>query len=445
MENPQPSYTPIETTSLKEIMSSFIQSIDVVNYLLKNHHRRVAVIANAIGHAYGLNPKQQRNLVLAAALHDIGALTVTERDQLLQMDIENPHPHAILGSMMLAPFSHFGDVSKIIKYHHVYWENGQGPQMASEEIPIESYLLHLSDRIDILIDSNMWIIDQIEMIRDQIIALKGSIFMPEGVKAFVSVANTEHFWLDIENIPMTQLLDTVLIDEANIPMTIDLLEEFAFTLSRIIDYRSEFTATHSYGVAMVAHELGRLYGLDEATCRKLKIAGYLHDIGKIAVPTEIVDKPSRLNNSEYNQMKAHVYYSHIILKSIKGLEDICNWASLHHERLDGTGYPFHLKLSSFTKETEILAYADIFTALTEHRPYRDGKNDERVLRIIRDDIVPQLGGDVYSLIEENIDALYLLRAKSQTEALTAYREAMSVVKAGLKVTPLVKVEQQTNY
>lgn len=431
MENSKTSHAPIETANLKEIMTSFIQSIDVVNYLLKNHHRRVAVIANAIGEAFGLNPIQLQNLVLAASLHDIGALTISERDQLLQMDIENPHPHAILGAMMLSPFSYFKDISKIIKYHHVYWEDRSSLYEEGEEVPVASYLLHLADRIDILIDGDMWIIDQIDMIRDQIIALKGSLFMPDGVKAFVSIANTEKFWLDIDNVQMSQLLDAVLTQESNIPMTIELLEELAFTLSRIIDYRSEFTATHSYGVGMVAYELGRLYGLDPLTCRKLKIAGFLHDIGKIAVPTEIVDKPSKLNPSEYNQMKAHVYYSHMILKSIKGLEDICNWASLHHERLDGTGYPFHLKHPNFTKETEILAYADIFTALTENRPYRDGKNDERVLRIIRDDVVPQLGGDIYNLIEENIDDLYLIRAKAQQEALSAYSEAIKAVKTGL--------------
>lgn len=432
MENPQTSYTPIETTNLKEIMTSFIQSIDVVNYLLKNHHRRVAVIAYAIGQAYGLNLNQLQNLVLAASLHDIGALTVSERDQLLQMDIENPHPHAILGSMMLSPFSYFKDISQIIKYHHISWEKRLELSDAGEDIPLESYLLHLSDRVDILIDNDMWIIDQVEMIRDQIIALKGSLFMPDAVKAFVSIANTEKFWLDIDNIQMVTLLDTVLIDAAHIPMTIELLEELAVALSRIIDYRSEFTATHSHGVAMVAYELARLYGLDNVTCHKLKIAGYLHDIGKIAIPTEIVDKPSRLNPSEYNQMKAHVYYSHMILKSIKGLDDICNWASLHHERLDGTGYPFHLKLPNFTKETEILAYADIFTALTENRPYRDGKNDERVLRIIRDDVVPQLGGDIYNLIEENIEALYQVRAEAQKEALTAYSQAMKAIKSGFQ-------------
>lgn len=432
MENPQASNTPIENTNLKEIMTSFIQSIDVVNYLLKNHHRRVAVIANAIGKAFGLSPNQLQNLVLAASLHDIGALTVSERDQLLQMDIEDPHPHAILGAMMLSPFSYFKDISKIIKYHHIYWEDRLEVTAEGEEIPVESYLLHLSDRIDILIDSDMWIIDQIELIRDQIIALKGSLFMPDGVKAFVGIANTEQFWLDIDNVQMNQLLDGVLTDDTAIPMTIELLEELAFTLSRIIDYRSEFTATHSYGVAMVAFELGRLYGLDPVTCHKLKIAGFLHDIGKIAIPTEIVDKPSKLNPSEYNQMKAHVYYSHMILKSIKGLDDICNWASLHHERLDGTGYPFHLKLPNFTKETEILAYADIFTALTENRPYRDGKNDERVLRIIRDDVVPQLGGDIYALIEDNIEDLYAIRAQAQKEALSAYGDAMKAVKTGLR-------------
>ncbi len=432
MPNPQNNNQTIESTTLKEIMTAFIQSIDRVNFLLKNHHRRVAVIAYALGNAFGLSAKQQRNLVLAASLHDIGALTINERDQLLQMDIEDPHPHAILGSLMLSPFSYFKEIAEIIKYHHIHWNNGQSAESRFAQIPIESYLLHLSDRIDILIEGDIWVIDQIDVVRDQIIALKGSLFMPEAVKAFVVVSNTEKFWLDIDNVQMDALLDLVLINEANLPMTIDLLEELAFTLSRIIDYRSEFTATHSHGVAVVAHELGRLYGLDELTCRKLKIAGYLHDIGKIAIPTEIVDKPAKLNPAEYNRMKAHVYYSHMILKNIKGLEDICNWASLHHERLDGTGYPFHLKSPHFTKETEILAYADIFTALTEHRPYRDGKTGERVLRIIRDNIVPQLGGDIYELIEENIDDLYRLRSASQETALKTYHEGMNVVKKGFQ-------------
>ena len=85
---------------------------------LKNHHRRVAIISYHIGKAYGLSEERQNNLVIAAVLHDIGALTVSERDELIKMDVENPQPHARLGSYMLDSFAPFHKISRILYYHH---------------------------------------------------------------------------------------------------------------------------------------------------------------------------------------------------------------------------------------------------------------------------------------------------------------------------------------
>lgn len=421
----------MQTITFKEIVTSFVKSIDLVSYLLKNHHRRVAVTAYQLGVTAGLSEDRLKNLVLAAALHDIGALTVAERDQLIQMDIENPHPHAILGSMMLEPFRYFKEISKIIRFHHVYWQNGSAPEAAAEEIPFEAYLLHLADRVDILADHELWLGNQAQVILEQIVALKGSVFHPDAVAALKQLSEVDRFWLDIEHMPMDALLDQVLKVEKPLPMDLDLLEELAYTLSRIIDFRSEFTATHSFGVGMVVFELGQLYGMSFEKCRRLRIAGYLHDIGKVAISTEIVEKPARLSQTEYTQMKAHAYYTNLILRDIKGLEDICSWASMHHEKHDGSGYPYHADSSEMSIEMEIMAYADIFTALTENRPYRSAKDNETVLQIIRDEYMPQLSKDIYALIEQHVDELNRVRSQAQMSAQREYQRAMFGVRVGL--------------
>lgn len=421
----------MENTTLKEIMSSFIQSIDIMNFLLKNHHRRVAVTAYHIGLSCNLPEERLKQLVLAASLHDIGALSIIERNQLIQMDIQDPHPHAIFGAAMLSTFRYFNDISKIIRYHHVYWNNGISTSK-SDDILFESYILHLADRIEILIDHEIGLLDQIDVVRDQIINLKGSVFHPEVVKAFIKISNVDQFWLDIDNLPMNDLLDKVFLEEDPIPLTLDLLEDFTYTISRIVDFRSAFTATHSYGVGMIAFEIGKLYGMDIEKCRMLRVAGYLHDIGKIAIPTEILDKNIKLNQSEYNLMKSHPYYTNLILKNIKGLENISDWASMHHEKHDGSGYPFHITEAMMSIEMEIIAYADVFTALTEERPYRKGKDNEFVLQTIRDNFVPQLGETIYHIIELHIDELNEVRYLARTKALKEYQHATFEVKVGLK-------------
>lgn len=420
----------MEGITLKDIVASFVESVDRVSYLLQDHHRRVAVVAYQLGKAYGLSETELQQLVLAASLHDIGALTVIERDQLIQMDIENPHPHAIMGASMLSSFRHFNEISKIIRYHHVYYNEGYTIGDAPDEVPFASYLLHLADRIDILRDPNIWILDQVEVIREQVVNLKGVVFHPDAVATFQKLAPVDQFWLDMINLEMMPVLDAVFERTEPLTMDIELLEELAYTLSRIIDFRSEFTASHSYGVGMVAHELGRLYGLSAERCRELRIAGFLHDIGKIGIPTEIIEKPARLSPSEYSQMKAHAYYTRLILQNIKGMEDICLWASMHHEKYDGSGYPFHLNESSFSIESEIIAYADIFTALTEIRPYREPKNEEAVLQTMGECCISNLGGEIYSLIASHFTELNDIRNQAQAKAVSEYNHAVFNIKTG---------------
>ena len=109
------------------------------------------------------------------------------------------------------------------------------------------------------------------------------------------------------------------------------------------------------------------------------MAGYLHDIGKIAVPTEILAKPGKLNTTEYLLIKGHAQASYDVLKNVEFPWPVADVALQHHERMDGSGYPQGLKGEAILFESRIMAVADVIEAMSSHRPYRAGLGLEQAL------------------------------------------------------------------
>jgi HD-GYP domain-containing protein (c-di-GMP phosphodiesterase class II) len=199
------------------------------------------------------------------------------------------------------------------------------------------------------------------------------------------------------------------------------LRSFAKLTAQIIDFRSRFTATHSSGVAAVAKEIADISGYPEKICNMVEIAGFLHDVGKLAVSNHILEKNGELNNSEYNSIKKHTYYTYVLLSRIKGLEQIASWAAYHHEREDGNGYPFHVKGSKFPHLARIMAVADVVTALTEDRPYRMGLNRENSTKILHN--MADNGGidkNIVKLVDKNFFRINAVRIMAQNEAKREY-------------------------
>ena len=149
-------------------------------------------------------------------------------------------------------------------------------------------------------------------------------------------------------------------------------------------YKSPFTSTHSMGVAADAEKLARYMGFEESTAQKMYLAGALHDIGKVAIGNEILEKPGRLTDEEFKTMKHHAAYTYYILSEIDDFAEIRNWAAFHHERLDGTGYPFGKTAAELNTQERIMACVDIYQALTESRPYKQGMPHEKAIGILRD-------------------------------------------------------------
>jgi HD-GYP domain-containing protein (c-di-GMP phosphodiesterase class II) len=196
------------------------------------------------------------------------------------------------------------------------------------------------------------------------------------------------------------------------PLDIDQLQELAVVFGRIIDFRSPFTATHSTGVATSASSIAGLMGIGSDEIKLINIAGHLHDLGKLAVPPSILDKPGPLAPDEASVMRSHAYHTYRILEMVPGMETINAWAAFHHERVGGGGYPF--MPATLPLQARIIAVADVFTALSEDRPYRFGMSRPEVVAILRREVAQgALDGDVVATVLDNFDVLDQLRHVAQ--------------------------------
>ena len=142
------------------------------------------------------------------------------------------------------------------------------------------------------------------------------------------------------------------------------------TMSKAMELRDPYTAGHQTRVANIACQIAKELGWGADQIQGLRMAALVHDIGKIAIPAEILTKPSKLSEFEEKLMEEHASHSYELLKDIDFPWDIADMVHQHHERLDGSGYPQHLRGNAILPEARVLAVADTIEAMSTHRPYR---------------------------------------------------------------------------
>jgi len=407
--------------SVFDFASSISEAIDLVYPALCNHHKKVAYISYSIAKRMDLTDSEIMDIVLASILHDIGAFSVAERMCVVNALFDDSafNQHALIGYRLLQDCKPLDNAATIIKYHHAHYTTG------TNSIPLGSYIIHLADRLSLLLNEGSEVLEQVPEIMGKI-EENGKVFHPDVLAALRCLVKLEYFWIEACSVSVNYVLPERL-PKIRESMGLDVLKSFSSVFSRIIDFRSRFTATHSSGVAAVALELTAISGFSSRECRMMEIAGYLHDLGKLAIPAEILEKNSALTYEEFNEMRKHPYYTYTILKKIKGFEHIASWAAYHHEKLNGEGYPFHLKGADFSKFARIIAVADIFTAITEDRPYRAGMDSIRALKILRGMVAEgAIDKSIVDLLEENFSRINDTRVTAQEKALLEY-SALSLI------------------
>jgi putative nucleotidyltransferase with HDIG domain len=209
-------------------------------------------------------------------------------------------------------------------------------------------------------------------------ARRGTWFEPDLVDAVADFEHDVAFWASLNTADVNAFEPTDRVQRADDAR----LDRVAEAFAGIVDAKSPYTARHSAGVAEIAEGIAVTMGLDEATRRLLRRAGLLHDVGKLGVSNRILDKPGRLTQDEWAVVRRHPHLSLVILAPVPALADVARLAVEHHERLDGSGYPYGLTAPDLDLPSRILQVADVAEALSAQRPYREALAMEEVLAIV---------------------------------------------------------------
>ena len=370
---------------IKTFIMSLSQAFGLLNRRIGKHHQRVTHICLNLARTLDLSNEDSTTLFYAGLLHDIGAFSSKDKLEIMDFDYPNCYQHCETGFRMLQKSELLRPVAEPIHYHHDKYSGPNPSGLVKDEIPLLSQIIYVSDRFEVLIRDDKDIIPQSEQIINKIIQCKGTWFNPRLVDALQEISRSRIFWVGL----MPEFVDDILNEFApqdDRKLTIDNMVEMAYIFAQVVDCKSHFTKLHSVQVAETAIKIGKALGWSKTELKHLLIAGLLHDLGKLATPDEILDKPSALTSNEYDIIKMHPYFTYLILNSIPGFDEVAQWAIYHHERLDGQGYPLEVDADNIPQGARIIAVADRFIALTEDRPYRKKMPVSESIKILNDDV-----------------------------------------------------------
>ncbi len=199
--------------------------------------------------------------------------------------------------------------------------------------------------------------------------------------------------------------------------------------------KDDYLLEHSLNVAILLANFGKYLGMSEEEVQDLSYAGFLHDLGKIKIPDEILHKPGRLTESEMEVMKGHVKHGVDYLETMNIAAPLVQAISEHHERLDGLGYPAGKQGDAISKAGRMLAIADMYDALTADRVYKPGMSSQKAFSILMSDAPFRLDK---ALVQQFIMCLGVYPVGSLV-LLSNERLAMVLEQKDSPLTPLVKV------
>ncbi len=259
-----------------------------------------------------------------------------------------------------------------------HWDGGGYPEgLRREQIPLHARIIGLAQVAEIY-----WGLGGPAAALDVARKRRGRWFDPELVSALRAIGTSDPLWTDLASPDLSAAIARAEPIEHVLAADEIRLDRVAHAFALVVDAKSTFTYQHSDRVAAIAESIAAELGLPEPQRVRIRRAGLLHDIGKLAVPNRILDKPGALDPDEWEIVKRHPHFSHEILARVPIFSDFAYDASCHHERLDGRGYYRGVTADALSTDARILATADVFDALSAARPYRDALPLDRVLTII---------------------------------------------------------------
>lgn len=415
--------------SKSQVLAALSRALDLVEGQPEGHAERTAVIALGIARQLGLSQAERENLAYAALLKDSGCSNNAVRIQKIfggdehlakravkEIDWSSPiesikfawqhtevgqslgrklrrmaanigPPNKVMnevtearctrGAEIARMLSFSPDVAETILYLDEHW-NGKGAPYGKrkDEIPLLSRILGLAQSLEVFVTG--YGIDEALAMAE---ARSGTWFDPDTVLACRILCHQSEFWDGLHE-PDWLSRELPHLQTEAMDSDIDAICE-AFAM--IIDAKSSFTSEHSTRVMTYSVALGRQLGFSPMRLQHLRRAALLHDIGKLGVPTGVLEKPGKLDDAEFAKIKLHPELGEAILGRIPGFEYAAEIAGRHHERLDGRGYWRGLQADQLSVDVRVVTVCDVFDALSADRPYRDALPMEKVWEIMEGD------------------------------------------------------------
>ncbi|GAA4500613.1 HD domain-containing phosphohydrolase [Pseudaeromonas paramecii] len=387
---------------LEEVAYALASALDLVGIDDVQHGQRVALMASACARHGGWSESRCQALMLGGLLHDCGVSSTQQHYRLVaELDWEGSQEHADRGAELLSRVPLFAHLEPLVRWHHTHW-----PQLLQAGLPQEqalaANLIYLVDRADVLRAKHFYQEGQEGILR-RLTQHSGSLFCPDLLELFEQVATSDAFWFQLEPWVLEDRFQPWLQEGRHQLVSFDSLKSLGLMFADVVDAKSPYTASHSRGVAALSLWLGERLALSGRELEILELAGLLHDLGKLRVEDDILAKPGPLSELEWRYMRQHSFDSAQVLKRVGGFAEIATLAAMHHETLDGMGYPYRLKGAAIPLAARIIAVADIFQALVQDRPYRaamaagdaldqlqqrvkQGKLDRRVVACLAQDL-----------------------------------------------------------
>jgi putative nucleotidyltransferase with HDIG domain len=421
--------------SLADVLSGFSYALDLTEGQPAGHSVRACVIAMRLAQALGVSQAERGDLYYAVLLKDLGcssnAARVAEiflssdlhmksnfkrigqtegefiafisaetgkdapeaaRARAMQQIVESGaqllgglvETRCHRGAAIARQLRFSDDTAQAIFSLDEHWDGGGLPLgLQGEAIPLGARLALLAQVADVF-----HVMGGAQAARAEIAARSGTWLDPRLCDAFLAISRDARFWTSLaEGEAEAQLrrlepeTHLVVVDE-------DYLDDITDAFGQVIDAKSPFTGGHSARVGHYTLGVARELGMDAERVRRLRRAAVLHDVGKLGVSSRILEKPGKLDDGEWIEMRSHAGLTGEILGRVGVMRDLAMIAAAHHERLDGKGYPLSLDQSAIALESRIITVADIYDALTADRPYRAAMPIDQALGILDEEAGP---------------------------------------------------------
>lgn len=358
-------------TSSPEVLHIIQRALNHVDPRLIEHGERVAYLGLRLIEAAGdTTPEQRRDACIAMLLHDIGAYKTEEIDNMLQFETHSVWQHSIYGYLFLKHLSPLPQLAPAILFHHASYQILQALDAPHQDFAQQ---IHLADRVD------TYLVIHRKRPPEGLFEHMHGRFSPGVLELLHRAERSDpHLYDRLLEGGAHAALETC---TAAAPFDSQTIERYLRMVVCSIDFRSPHTVTHTITAESISEALARRMGLTETERYQVKYGALLHDLGKIAIPVEILESPGALSPAQMEIMKTHVTLTEEILgDSIDPV--VRDIAVRHHEKLDGSGYPRGLTGDMLSTGQRIVAVADIVSALTGVRSYKKSFDKARVCSIL---------------------------------------------------------------